>query len=138
MVMIKPNFYIVCVSGWEEYTPLYFTATETASQESFSNIVQKCFENIWQNLKKANYDEYIEARYFLNRIPNELINYGYIQIEPQQAIKLGGSCYYGHSKTDRQQKPDIIPQHIWDEMVEHNLELNRKSFDEKGLEVYES
>lgn len=130
--MNNQNFYILNLAGYDEYSPRFFTSEK--SSVDFYNTVQLCFDKLFEDFKKAGHDEYYQSGMFLELMPKELERHGFLQIFPQNELTLGGSCYYGFCQSDIRNKPPVIKQETWDQMVEYNLELNRKSHEIRAKE----
>lgn len=114
----KINYYVLNISGYEEYYPIWFVSNKS-KQEFKKTIIDAIDENLSLLLKNNNY---IDGHDLLEAIKPTMIKKGFKIILPDLEISLKGSCLYRvHKNTDtKAERPEAISDMAWDKILTHN------------------
>lgn len=116
--------YEIYVSGYECYEPCFFATN--LSKEKFEEELVASFEHILPKLLKSEFS--IDGHVVLDEMTNRLKKCGFRLIKPNVRFNLYGECLY--SRDCMEEKPNFIPQKLWDQVLDHNKTIHDEVYAE--------
>lgn len=118
------KFYVLSISGWEEYSPRWFASEKSA--RAFKIATRLAIRNIFAALKKEKFDGYLSGYSFLDRIVPEMEQLGFHKVAIEAEIDLQGACLYRKEKHSK--RPSIFPADIWRAIIAHNDQVHKELY----------
>ena len=117
------NIYIVSLTGWETYVPVYFEAD--CSPEEFKQKVQSAINKVMPSVFETRSDWTIGG--------NDIYEPVLVELQKDKTIKKicsnGEFCIPEHAYDSRRtycEKPDILSEPLWEKIIKHNKKCNAK------------
>ena len=113
------SYYVVNVSGYETYEPIWFESD--CSKIQFKKVVRECSEVALNKLMRKRRKDQIGGHDVLEVLVPLLEEKGFKKIVPDLEISLNGECYYSKGCYE---KPAIFSRKMWKQVVEFNQKIN--------------
>ncbi len=130
---MKEEIFVLSVSGWECYCPVWFRARRT--KDDFKRIVREAIHNCLPKLTAKEEDfghSFIGGHEMQRTIIPILEKEGFEVITPKLEIDLMGECYYYKGRND---KPDIISVEDWKTITDHNTKVQDRLYEPIKIEL---
>jgi len=119
----------ICVSGWEEYRPIWFSGS--CSVDDFKKASKKAIDRIVRELDSEKDWGYIFGDCILDRLVPVMKELGFERIIPDIEIDIEGECLYRERETEGDDKrPEIFDDEIWKIIIDHNDKVNKQLYKE--------
>jgi len=126
MKAIKENYYVLNVSGYECYSPVWFKSAK--SKANFKQTVKDSIHECVPSMLKKKHGCYISGYSLLESVIPFIEAKGFEKITPHLELSLEGECLYHQDKCNR--RPVIIPKEEWKLIIAHNKIIDNMTYDE--------
>lgn len=114
------SLYSVCVSGYEDYSPVWFESK--LDKEGFQRLVSDCIHVVVKRLASKNKD-YINGHAILDKLVIMLPKNGCKIIKPEVEIDLEGECSYNDEYETVGRRAKIFSDEDWKIILDHNKKI---------------
>jgi hypothetical protein len=119
--------YVLALSDWEDYQPIWFEHAAELTEEQFKKDISDSIDDVLPKILQ--YDGYIDGYRVLERIVKPMLRRGYHRMRPEHEIRFYGMCLYSDDGPN-DKKPDIFSDAVWKAIIDHNEEIHREAYED--------